>query len=148
MADAQLTFEITNQLIRRTDKFKPIADSKNYLYAHFDFLTEEWEGKIGTAIFTKSDKSYTMLLDTENNCLVPWELLVDGGDIYVSVFSGELITTNSSRITVGKSGYIETTENSEAPTPNIYAQIITSIEDLRQDLLVLDGGTTEDWIKE
>lgn len=148
MADAQLTFEITNQLIRRTDKFKPIADSKNYLYAHFDFLTEEWEGKIGTAIFTKGDKSYTMLLDTENNCLVPWELLVDGGDIYVSVFSGMLITTNNSRITVGKSGYTETTENSEEPTPNIYAQIITSIEDLRQDLLVLDGGTTEDWTKE
>lgn len=152
MADIQLTFEVTNQLIHRTDKFKPVADSKNYLYAHFDFLTEEWNEKIGTAIFTKDDISYKILLDVNNNCLVPWELLENGGDIYVSVFSGELITTNSSRVTIIKSGYVEEAENSQEPTPDVYSQIIASLEgvtndlsDLRQDLLILDGGSTDDW---
>ena len=161
MADIQLTFEVTNQLIHRTDKFKPVADSKNYLYAHFDFLTEEWENKIVTAIFTKNEESYIMLLDSNYTCLVPWEVIQDGGDVYVSVFSGELITTNSSRVTIIKSGYVEDAENSEEPTPNIYEQIIASFENLsddvseletdisnlRQDLLVIDGGTIEDWTK-
>ena len=151
MSDTQLIFEVTHQLIHRVDKFKPIADSKNYLYAHVDFLTSEWDGKIGTVIFTKDNISYKMLLDTNNDCEVPWELIEGGGDVYVSVYSGDLITTNTSRVTIGKSGYVEDAENSQEPTPEMYAQIISSIEDLgsdladlRQDLLILDGGST-DW---
>ena len=34
--DAQLQFEVVNQFINRVDKFKPVADSRNYLYAHFE----------------------------------------------------------------------------------------------------------------
>lgn len=144
---AQLLFEITNQFINRTDTFKPVAASKNYLIAHFDFLTDEWNGTV-TAIFTKNDKSYNMLLDTNNECLVPWELLTEGGDIYASCFCDNLITTNRSKISVADTGYVENTENSEPPTPNIYDQITNQFQELKDDLIVIDGGSFKDWKKE
>lgn len=142
--NTQLKFEVTNQLINRVDTFKPVADSKNYLTAHFDFLTDEWEGAV-TAIFTRDDKSYSMLLDNDNNCLVPWELIEEGGDIYVSCFCDNLVTTNKSRVFIADSGYLEETENSNPPTPNIYDQIIAQFNQLRTDLSVLDGGNFLDW---
>ena len=136
---AQLQFEITNQTINRTDVFKPVSDSKNYLTAHFTFLTDEWNDTV-TAIFTKNNQSYSMLLDNNNECLVPWELIEEGGNVYVSCFCGDLITTNSSRIFISDSGYIEETENSQEPTPNIYDQITGQFNQLKEDLLILDGG--------
>ena len=114
---AQLYFEIKNQTINRVDTFKPVANSKNYLTAHFDFLTDEWDDTV-TAIFTKGDLAYSVLLDTNNECLVPWELLTEEGDIYVSCFCGDLITTGKSRIFIAESGYTEETENSEPSTPS------------------------------
>jgi hypothetical protein len=142
--DAQLRFEITNQLINRIDTFKPVADSKNYLTAHFDFLTDEWTNTV-TVIFTRGDESYSVLLDSDNNCLVPWELIEEGGDIYVSCFCDDLITTSTSRIFIADSGYIEETENSEPPTPNIYDQLTGQFNQLKEDLLILDDGTFSDW---
>ena len=143
----QLRFEVTNQIINRVDNFKPVADSKNYLYAHFDFLTDEWNNTI-VAIFTKGDISYKMLLDSNNECIVPWELLVDGGDIFVSCYQDYLITTNKARVSVAKSGYVEEAENSQPPTPEMYDQLIHYVDALREDFLVIDGGSFTDWNEE
>ena len=46
-----LTFDVTNQHIRRTDSFRVVAKSKNYLHAQFCFLTEEWKEKEKTDLF-------------------------------------------------------------------------------------------------
>lgn len=143
----QLLFKVTHQMINRVDTFKPVADSKNYLYAHFDFLTNEWTGSI-VAIFTKNDISYKMLLDSNNECIVPWELLVGGGDIFVSCYQDYLITVNTARVTVIKSGYVEDAENSQPPTPDMYEQMLQHIDDLKEEFLIIDGGNFTDWNKE
>ena len=140
---SQIQFEVANQIITRKDNFKPVADSKNYLYAQFDFLTYEWTGSI-TAIFTKGNISYKMLLDEDNKCLIPWELLVDGGNIFVSCFCGDLVTANSSRIYVAASGYVADAENEEPATPSIYSQITDYVDSLREDFEVIDGGVFGD----
>ena len=144
---AQLLFEVTHQIINRVDTFKPVADSRNYLIAHFNFLTDEWTDVI-TVVFTKGDMSYKVLLDSNNECLVPWELLVEGGDIYVSCYCNNLVTATSSRITVVDSGYVEDAENTEPPTPNIYDQIISMFNELKEDLTIIDGGSFTDWNEE
>lgn len=144
---AQLLFEVTHQIINRIDTFKPVADSRNYLIAHFNFLTDEWTDVI-TVVFTKDDMSYKVLLDSNNECLVPWELLVEGGDIYVSCYCNNLVTATSSRITVVDSGYVEDAENTEPPTPNIYDQIISKFNELKEDLTIIDGGSFTDWNEE
>ena len=130
---AQLFFGVKHQIINRLDTFKPVADSKNYLYAHFDFLTEDWQGTV-TALFTKQETTYAVVLNEEYECLVPWELLTEDGDIFVSCFSGNLITTTNARVYVRKSGYVEDAENTEPPTENIYNQLVDYIDTFKESI--------------
>lgn len=144
----KLRFDVKNQFINRVDKIQPSADSQYYLYAHFNFLTDDWKGKVITAVFTKDEKSYMMLVDIDGDCEVPHEVIKEG-NFYVSVFARTLITTNSSRVYVEPSGYVEDAENSEPPTPNNYNQLITMFDGLRDDvdykLDNIDGGLFTDW---
>lgn len=138
--NAQLQFEVTNQHIKRTDTFKPVAKSKNYLYAEFNFTTDEWKNKEVTAIFT-TDKSYEVLLNDNYTCLVPWEV-IEEGTFYVSCFAGDLITVDKSRVTCYNTGYTDDLESSHAPTPSIYAQILEDLNDVKHNI---DGGLFTDW---
>ena len=138
----QLLFEVENQNITRIDKFRPVAYSRNYLYAHFDFLTDEWKDKIVTAIFRKDDVAYEVIIDADNDALVPWEILQGVGDIFVSCFTGNLITVDKSRVHIYNSGYGEDLESSHDPTPSVYEQLITRIEYVSHNV---DGGLFTDW---
>ncbi len=40
---------------------------------------------------------------------------------------------------------MEEGENSQPPTPEMYDQLIEYIDALRNDFLVIDGGSFEDW---
>ena len=87
----KLRFDVKNQFINRVDKIQPSADSQYYLYAHFNFLTDDWKGKVITAVFAKDEKSYMMLVDIDGDCEVPHEVIKEG-NFYVSVFADTLIT--------------------------------------------------------
>lgn len=138
----QLLFEIKNQHIVRKDTFRPVAYSRNYLYAHFDFLTEEWKNKIITAVFRKDEVAYEVIIDADNDALVPWELLQGTGDIQVSCFAGNLITVNKSRVHIYESGYGEDLESNQDPTPSVYQQLVERIEYISHNI---DGGLFTDW---
>lgn len=138
----QLYFIVKNQNISRIDKFEPVAKSKNYLYAHFEFVTDEWQNKIATAIFTMGDDAYEVILDADNNCLVPWEVLIKKADVLVSVYADDLITTNNSRVYIRETGYTEDAKNSEEPTPDIYSQILERLDYVEHNI---DGGLFTDW---
>ena len=128
--EAQLRFTIKNQIIQRIDEFEVVEKSKNYLRAHFDFETEEWEDKIKTALFKngESGTTYCQILDESNECTVPYETLRgDDKYLYVSVYAGNLITVNVVKVFILKSGYIEG-ETPEDPSPTVYDEIISRIE--------------------
>lgn len=142
---AQLQFSVSDQLISRKDDFKPVAKSRNYLYAEFTFLTDEWQG-IATAIFRNPDAAYEVILDENNQCLVPWEILdAEYGEFYVSVFCGDLVTANKARVRLYQSGYGDNLESSQDPTPSVYAQIITRLNDIEANHNNIDGGLFTDW---
>ena len=50
-----LHFVVNNQIIARTDTFVPVRNSRNYLYAEFEFKTDDWAGKSKTALFHSGD---------------------------------------------------------------------------------------------
>ena len=132
---AQLVFEIKNQWISRTDTFKPVAKSKNYLYAQFDFLTDEWVG-VPTAIFRNKTSAYEQIIGQDGTCLVPWEVIdVDGdSEIFVSVFCGDLVTANKARVHVYDTGYGDDLESDTPPTPSVYEQILNRMYDIEEDM--------------
>ena len=136
--DAVLEFNVSNQIITRVDDFDVVADSHNYLYAHFNFLTDEWNNNgTPTAIFTNDGETYNQILDGTNTCLVPHETLEsDDKYILVSVFCGDRITANTASVFVIESGWNDDMEASTPPTPSVYAQIIArmnGIEDAVED---------------
>lgn len=128
-----LTFDVQNQVIRRTDNFKVIAGSQNYLYAHFTF-TSDWGDGTKTAQFyaeCSDDPPYDVILDQNNTCLIPWEVLQYGDTrVRVDVFAGTRITTNYAVFRVHEDGYMDGGSSSQPPTPDVYAQIIDRMDDV------------------
>lgn len=134
-----LNFNLRHQNITLVNKVEIIAsDSKNYLQAHFNLLSDDWNNSI-TAIF-KADNigTYTVLLDSDNNCLVPWELLKPNAVIKVSAFCDNLHTAVTASFKVAESGYTEGQTPSD-PTPTVYEQILKQYEN-KQDKLIAGEG--------
>lgn len=162
-----LEFEVSHQIIQRKDKNIPVSGSRNYATAVFSFLTEEWSGVNLFALFDTGETVFNVLID-DGKCLVPWEWLQTAGTKYVSVYGGDLITTNKALVKVFESGYTEDGTAPRPPTPDLYDQLVTRINgkadgiaivgdrlqlfsgrELIQEIeLEVDGGTFEDWGKE
>lgn len=117
-----VSFLLKNQAIRRTDSNTVVAQSRNYLRAKFSALTDDWIGPI-TAIFNE----YTVLLDDNHECVVPWEVLQKPGIVKVSAFCGDLHTASVATMEVNPSGYIDG-QTPEPPTPDVYAQLTQMVQ--------------------
>lgn len=141
-----LRFVLKGQYITRIDNLAPVAKSRNYFYAHFDFQTPEWTG-IKTALFTQGKQTKAAVLDDNNECLIPWEFWDTDRECVgsVSVFCGDLRTANEAYIKIFKSGYQES-DASAPPSPGVYEQILQKLEELsRKQIKTISGGTFTDW---
>lgn len=127
-----IDFTLSHSSIKIINRPLVTSQSKNYVKAHFEPLTDDWILPI-TAIFAADGKSYTVLLDNNNTCTVPWEVLKHTGAVNVSAFCGDLHTANIAQFNVAQSGYIDGQTPSE-PTPTVYEQILERYEN-KQDKL-------------
>lgn len=118
-----LAFLLDHQVISRSDKNTVVAGSKNYVRARFVLRTDDWARPI-TAIFG----GYTQLLDDNNECTVPWEVLQQPGKVEVSAFCGDLHTANIAVVPVEKTGY-KSGETPKDPTPDVYQQFLQAVKD-------------------
>lgn len=118
-----LAFLLDHQVISRSDKNTVVAGSKNYVRARFVLRTDDWAKPI-TAIFG----GYTQLLDDNNECTVPWEVLQQPGKVEVSAFCGDLHTANIAVVPVEKTGY-KSGETPKDPTPDVYQQFLQAVKD-------------------
>ena len=135
---AQLLFQVDNQIITRTDKFKPASKSINYLRAKFTF-SDDWGDGTKTAQFVnvQDGSVYDAILDKYGECKVPWEpLQYDKSKMIVSVFRETeegRITTNETVVVLDKSGYREDGSHSDTKSPSVYAQIMERMDDIERD---------------
>ena len=118
-----LAFLLDHQVISRSDKNTVVAGSKNYVRARFILRTDDWARPI-TAIFG----GYTQLLDDNNECTVPWEVLQQPGKVEVSALCGDLHTANIAVVPVEKTGY-KSGETPKDPTPDVYQQFLQAVKD-------------------
>ena len=84
-----LEFDVTRQKITKTkgcDFSHLVAGSVGYLKAKFNFSDEgnAWLGCVKAASFWKDGVEYAVLLDDDNCCDIPDEVVV-GRNFYVSV---------------------------------------------------------------
>lgn len=117
-----IIFELRKQFISRVDTATVASGSKNYLKARFETPLNDWCKPI-TAIFD----SYTVLLDDNNECFIPWKALSTPHTMAVSAFSADLHTATVTLVEIEPSGYIPG-ETPEPPTPDVYAQLIQTAQ--------------------
>lgn len=132
-----LKFDVQNQTIKRTDTFRAVADSKNYLKAEFT-MTEEWQGG-AAAVFGYGGSFYRVLLDDKNSCTVPWEV-IKPPLFTVSLFCGgeSLVTANVATVAVEVSGMKDGAEPTE-PTPEIWQQYMSKMQQSIENMVPFIG---------
>lgn len=124
----ELIFSVNHQALNRTDSYKPVSDSVEFLTARFNFLSGEWNGLTKTAIFKSANGNFEVILKN-GFCVIPWEVLVSS-EFSVSVFGSAdsvLVTTNEVVVSQLNSGYVKG-ETPQPPTPTVYEQLIEKID--------------------
>lgn len=92
-----LEFELKKQTLIRKDVFRPVANSKNYLYAHFTF-DDDWDELEKYALFNYGNLTYKTPLNENNMCKVDIDVIKANG-FFVSIVGEKdninvLITAN------------------------------------------------------
>lgn len=123
-----------NQVLSYVEKPFIASGDVNEDRIEFEFCPL-WEGFIKTAVFYRNEADvYHVLLDEEDGCIIPHEVLADPGAMYFGVFGereGRVKTSEIIQYTVRRGAITEATKVSD-PTPDIYAQILE---------LLRNGGT-------
>lgn len=132
-----IDFALSHSFIRIVKRTLVTSQSQNYVQARFEVRSDDWTAPI-TAIFSARNNAYSVLLDENNTCIIPWEVLTSAGTVNVSAFCGDRHTANIAQFTVVQSGYTEGEMPSE-PTPTVYEQILKNFEG-KQDKLVAGDG--------
>ena len=112
-----------------------VAGSRNYVYAHFSF-TDDWDGLTKTVFFKQGDSTFiTQVLDRNDCCLVPGEVLADDGEFTVHIVGkggNVTITTNPLKVFVKGNGII-TNDNTGAPSTDFLIESVTAVKQYRDE---------------
>lgn len=140
---AHLLFDVSGQKLIRKDSFFAVAKSASFLKCKFNFLTDDWDNKSATAVFVREDNDSVVkyaVLDDNNECYVPNEMLEDVGYVKVSIYTIDTtvglskITTNYDRFFVHESGYYVGDESIDTLDQNTYEQLISHFNEARQEV--------------
>lgn len=128
----QISVNTNNVILKKVNTIE--SGEYNVTPCNFTF-TEEYDGLIKTAVFTKNGISYKMNI-INNLCQIPYEVLEKTGVVALGVFAYEeqdsnLILRYSPRPTVfnvTQGSYKENAENSTPPTPTQFEQYEEALE--------------------
>ena len=102
------------------------AGSVGVFKAEFAF-DEVWDGLTKTAVFITRKITRSMLLDVNDECIIPWEVLEHPADLYigcVGVDENKIITTNPAGPISITLGVDPSADPGAVPTPTEMQQII------------------------
>lgn len=100
-------------------------------------LCPNWTGFTKTAVFYRSeDEVYYQMLDSDNRCTIPKEVLREKGKIRIGLFGVKDNTTITSDVVTYNvsQGAITTGLKPSDPTPDIYAQLIGQYSNLGAEI--------------
>lgn len=137
---------VIDQKIQIVDAPLLASGGENEAVVVFDFC-EKWDGFAKTATFYQDEsKPYSVILDNEDTCVVPWEVYYEAGTFYFGVFGnkGEIRrTSNVVKYKVKRGAATDTIPS--APTPEVYEQIMAAVAEVKteQELFItnIEGVT-------
>ena len=112
------------------------SGSKNIFVVNFNF-SKEWSYLNRTAVFRANDTTINVLLDDDNRCMIPWEVMIEPNvDVWVGCFGVKdnvvvMPTTwaNIGELLVGVTTGLDMGE----PTPDIYQQLLNRLSSVTYD---------------
>ena len=109
------------------------SGSVNVYTVKFDF-NSDWDGLAKTAVFQAADDKVSVILDQDNECQIPWEVLQNPRrTLEVGVYGtrGTDLVLPTIWATIGtiKEG-ASPGDSTQPPTPSVYDQILAEIGDL------------------
>lgn len=116
-------FSITGQHIERVNSLYLVADSRNFIQFRFLF-SSEWAGASKTAVITTGGSLYNCMIDADGSISFRNMPVLAPGLCTVSVFGGDLFTTDACTMTICESG-LKGGATPIQPPPDIYSQIVT-----------------------
>ena len=126
--EGQRLFTVTRPKIASGDK------NLNYLRVSF---CPNWDGFVKTAIFYRNKKdAYYAVLNDENTCLIPWEVLQTNGILYLGIIgvSGDIRKTSEViSYRIAKGAIVDDSKPSD-PAPDIYNQILANYNSIAQSV--------------
>lgn len=125
-------FEINNQILKRIDSQEVVSKNHNIYRCRFTFATDsDWVTINKFVIFHDGwGNSTTVHLGKGGGtlcCLIPNEVL-DGSYFKVSIYGGDLLTTNAVSIPLIESGYTEDHHNGYSTQKDIFVEIFEELE--------------------
>ena len=124
-----------DQVLRLLERPILASGGMNESVVAFDFC-EKWNGFIKTGVFYRDEEClYYSLLDENDTCIIPWEVYIEPGTFYFTIFGVKddiRKTANTLRYRV-KKGIVGDDMIPSTPTPAVYEQIITRLEAIEQD---------------
>lgn len=125
-----MDFYILKQTIT-ADKCELVSDTKNIYKCKFTF-DKEWDGFARTAVFKRGEVVIEVILDENDMCDLPYEMLTNPGQFIAGVFGSKedkrypTIYTDSIRVKKG----VENGDLPMPPTPSVYDQIATKYDEI------------------
>lgn len=126
-----IKFNVQGQTLGASCHSAIISRSQDYLKAEFCF-SDDWDNTIRIAQFVRGDLKYNIMLDSNNSCLVPWELLTSSGTFTVTVWANNypnqdnlIITANKVSVNVFPDGLDENLIPKD-PTQGMEGEIVTT----------------------
>ena len=137
-----ITVTCTDQVLAVSDR--PIISSGNINVDRIQFqFCAKWNDYVKTAVFYRTAKDvYHVLLDEQDSCFIPKEVLCSSGLLHIGVFGiKDTVRRTSSVVTYRvELGTITEATAVPDPTPDIYTQILTTIGNL-VDLKTMDRSS-------
>lgn len=162
------TVEVDKVITKITQTEQMTSGSQNVYVVNFKF-SDEWSFLKRTAVFRQGETIVNILLDDDNRCMIPWEVMtIPYAEVNVGVFGvkGDDVVLPTVWASMGNmlQGVITGEEPLEPPTPSVYEQLLskwTTIEDKIEsgalsgpqgesayDIAVANGfeGIEEEWL--
>jgi len=115
-----IDFVVGNFNVRRTNKERIAAKNKNYVYARFEF-DKVWEELNKIAVFSRIGESVNVPIE-EGLCKIPSSFMAEEGTFKVSVYGGDLRTSDMAEVAVTKSGYVQAEPPVEPDPEGVFVQ--------------------------
>lgn len=137
-----IQFKVNESRLSQLSASWVVSNAYNYIRAQFNFVSDDWDEKGKTAVFSYNGREWPVTLDRNNSCRVPHEVL-QPPQFQVYLVGGstlsEVITTNNCPITVHPSSSNYNYYGCCSGSPDIYQQIIDVLEGKQDKLTAGDN---------